>query len=211
MDALNAASNTGTLRRWFRVGHSTAADSATAGREAATDALGDDDPGLVIVFAANAHDLPTLLRTISDLAADAPVIGCSTAGEIATDGPASDSVDDEPALDTYLRMFGRTTTDVTADTFAYFAATHPLGISRRSGEEVRVVGTADFTERSVQTWSRVPRGGMTWLMEGDADTMQQAAVDPCADVVEDLGGVPPIGARAGSRPSPRRWSPRPAR
>ena len=105
-------------------------------------------------------------------------------------------MDDEPALDTYLRMFGRTTTDVTADTFAYFAATHPLGISRRSGEEVRVVGTADFTERSVQTWSRVPRGGMTWLMEGNADTMQQAAVDPCADVVEDLGGVPPIGALA---------------
>lgn len=327
-----------TSQRWFSVGRSSDRDPAIAGRAAAGDALVGDDPKMVIVFASNTYDLSALLQAIGEVSGDTPMIGCTTAGEIATDGPATDSVvvaalggpgfsattaratgaasdlrragytaaaeaaaeagprgnrvlmllsdgmerdqnelvrgaynavgatvplagggagddmritethqfhdgevltdavvaamlesdgpigisvrhgwarvgepmlvtaaddnrvytlNDEPAFEAYKRLL-----DMPEDArdggeaFWMFAATHPLGISRRSGEEVRVVGRADPSDGSVETWSHVPEGGMAWLMEGDADSIQQATVDACADAVAGLGGQPAIGALA---------------
>jgi hypothetical protein len=328
------------LRRWFSVGRSLEDDAATAGRAATRDALAGARPDakLLIVFASNTYDLPVLLSAIAEVSGDAPMIGCTTAGEIATEGPAIDSVvvaafggagfrvkttrvvgagtelrkaghtaagtvaagsdpsanrvlmllsdgmvrnqdevvrgaysavgatiplvgggagddwrlkvthqfhdgqvitdavvaallesdgpigigvrhgwtrvgepmlvtaadgdrvytlDDRPAVDAYLRLV-----DVPeearkdGDAFAHFAATHPLGISRRSGEEVRVMGRADFSDGSIETWSHVPQGGMAWLMEGDVDSALQATVDACGDAMVDLAGQPAIGALA---------------
>ena len=78
------------LRRWFGVGTSNKRDSAVAGRDAAKAALAGADPRLLVVFASVAHDLQALVDAIGDASGDVPLVGCSTAGEIAGTG-ASDA------------------------------------------------------------------------------------------------------------------------
>ena len=73
--------------RWFGVGSSNASDSRRAGAEATERALEERDAKLLIVFASDRHDLPGLLESICERAGNTPLIGCSTAGEIATSGP----------------------------------------------------------------------------------------------------------------------------
>ncbi len=79
-------------RRWVRVGHSRERDARAAGTEAARQALGGDRAGLVIVFCSDSYDLAALVHSISAESGVVPMIGCSTAGEIATPGPAASSV-----------------------------------------------------------------------------------------------------------------------
>lgn len=76
--------------RWFRVGFCGGARAA--GARAADDALVHDDPKLLIVFCSQAHDLRQLLGQIRERAGDVPLIGCTTAGQIATVGPSDASV-----------------------------------------------------------------------------------------------------------------------
>jgi hypothetical protein len=72
--------------RWFGVGFCGGARAA--GARAADDALVHDDPKLLIVFCSQAHDLWQLLGQIRERAGDVPLIGCTTAGQIATVGPS---------------------------------------------------------------------------------------------------------------------------
>ena len=77
--------------RWVGVGRSAERDSAAAGAAARAAALeGRGDARLLVVFASPAHDLEALLAGID--AGDVPLVGCTTAGEIATDGPADGGV-----------------------------------------------------------------------------------------------------------------------
>src|SRR5688500_18295616 len=78
--------------RWIEVGHSADSDARRAGREAAQVTAGRDDAKLLVVFCSGAYDLGELLAGIGESAAGVPLIGCSTAGEIATAGPGDRSV-----------------------------------------------------------------------------------------------------------------------
>jgi hypothetical protein len=79
--------------RWAHVGRSAHPDPATAGHEAAGAALADhDDPGLLLLFASGAYDLPTLAAAVAETAMGVPVVGCSSAGEFDAAGPATHSV-----------------------------------------------------------------------------------------------------------------------
>ncbi len=73
--------------RWVGVGRSNDQDAARAAEIAVGGALDGRDPALVILFASEAIDLPVLVRRAHELAGGAPLIGCSTAGEIADGGP----------------------------------------------------------------------------------------------------------------------------
>jgi hypothetical protein len=85
------ATNAG--ERWMAVGRSSHADPYTAGAEAARGATaGGDDPRLVIVFAAHSYDGEQLLAGIRSETEETPLIGCSTAGEIASSGPGEAGV-----------------------------------------------------------------------------------------------------------------------
>ena len=326
-----------SANRWFRTGRSRAADAATAGAEAADAALGGADPKLAIVFASDRYDLAALLGAIRSRLGDTPVIGCSTAGEIATDGPgdagvvvtalggagfdvrtavardvsadlraagaavaecaaddsdrphqalllltdglagdqtevvrgaysvvgaamplvggcagddgrmvktfqmygdevlenavlaawiASDSplgigvqhgwrrvgepmlvtavdgtrvltLDDQPALDVYLEhLTVPAEARATAAAFTQYAQTHPLGLSRRSGEEVRFIAGADFESRGLNCIAAVPQGALVWVMEGDDDSVLAATDAACEQALDALGGRPPIGMLA---------------
>ena len=103
-------------------------------------------------------------------------------------------LDDAPALDVYLQRLGAPPAareDPRA--FTLFAMTHPLGLSRRSGEEVRFVAGADFADRSIQCIASVPQGGLTWFMEGDDASVLEATDAACRDALADLDGRPPLG------------------
>jgi hypothetical protein len=79
--------------RWADVGRSALPDAAAAGREAARSALrGNEDAGLLLVFASGAYDLRALAAEVSDVAAGIPVVGCSSAGELDASGPGTGSV-----------------------------------------------------------------------------------------------------------------------
>jgi hypothetical protein len=323
--------------RWLGVGRSADVDAYAAGAAAAAEALTGTDAKLLIVFCSESYDLPALLRGINDTSGGAPLIGCSTSGEISGSGPgdagvvvtalggpgfsiatgaaedasrhlreasaraafcidkveprahrvlllltdglagdqqeivrgaysvvgaevplvggcagddlkmkgtyqlwndrvlrnavvaaavasdapmgigvrhgwrrvgepmlvtSSDSsrvfaLDDEPALDVYLRRLDappEAYTDPAA--FTRFALTHPLGLSRRSGEEVRFVAEADFEERSLVCIAQVPQGGLAWFMEGDDESVLEATDAACADALGALDGHTPLGVLA---------------
>jgi len=322
--------------RWTGAGSSSAPDGRKAGAEATREALTGCDPRLLVVFASDAYDLDELLQGVASVAPGVPLIGCSTAGEIAssgagdrglvvmalggdfavstatasvdehglreagarvaaaaadvahkphrvllvlTDGLAGDqqeivrgaysvlgatvplvggcagddlrmertsqlhgdsvlhgavvaaaigsdaplgigvehgwrrvgdpmlvtdsegtlvrALDDEPALDVYLRRLGaplEAHTDPAA--FTRFALTHPLGLSRRSGEEVRMVAEADFEARTLTCIASVPRGGLAWIMEGDEQSVLEATDAACRSALDALDGNAPLGLMA---------------
>jgi hypothetical protein len=79
-------------RNWVGVGHSSSTVAAEAGDEAALTAIADRDPKLLIVFCSHSYDLQELLDAINKRSHDVPLIGCSTAGEIAASGVRDSSV-----------------------------------------------------------------------------------------------------------------------
>ncbi|MDP3661651.1 MAG: FIST N-terminal domain-containing protein [bacterium] len=73
------------------VGLAEGDDSYAIGANAAQDAvdnLGDSDPNAVIVFASVRYDQAKMLAGVRSVSKNALLVGCSTAGEITTDGPA---------------------------------------------------------------------------------------------------------------------------
>lgn len=78
--------------RWLRVGHSSDPDAGAAGARAAGDAMVGADSALLIVFASVRYDLEALLAGIHERSGDVPLVGCSTAGEIAAAGPGDAGV-----------------------------------------------------------------------------------------------------------------------
>jgi hypothetical protein len=107
-------------------------------------------------------------------------------------------LDERPALDVYLERLGapeEARTDEAA--FTRFALTHPLGMSRRSGEEqVRFIGGADFADGSLSAIAEVPAGALVWSMEGDSESVLAATTAACDDAVAALDGREPIGLLA---------------
>jgi hypothetical protein len=323
-----------TESRWIGVGTSTAAESYRAGREAASTAVCSTDPRLLIVFASPAQDLAAMIKGVRSVAPGVPLIGCTTAGEIATDGPGDNgvvvtalggsgfsvathaarnasrdlrgagaaaatcaeheragehqvlllltdglagdqqevvrgaysvvgasvplvggcagddlamrktyqffdgeviedaivaaaitsdaplgigvqhgwtrvgdpflvtasngtrvlSLDDRPALDVYLERLdapAEARTDPAA--FTRFALTHPFGLNRRSGEEVRFIAEANFEDRSIVCIAEVPQGGLAWIMKGDAASVLDATTAACSQAIDGLVGRPPLG------------------
>lgn len=106
-------------------------------------------------------------------------------------------LDGEPALDVYLRKLGAPEAAWSdSATFTQFALTHPLGIQRRSADEVRFVAGADFSERALVCVAHVPQGGLTWVMEGNSESVLEATDAACAEAIDQLGGAAPIGLLA---------------
>jgi hypothetical protein len=78
-------------QRWLGVGQAEGSEPE-AGARAADRALVHADAKLLIVFCSESHDLPTVVRQINDRSGGVPLIGCSTAGEIAPSGSGEGSV-----------------------------------------------------------------------------------------------------------------------
>lgn len=77
------------------VGRSYGVNAKTAGSEAAAEAirgLHNKKPVLIIVFSSVVFDQHEMLAGVRKATGNTPLIGCSTAGEIATEGPSKKSV-----------------------------------------------------------------------------------------------------------------------
>ncbi len=77
--------------RWFAVGRACPSDDRP-GFHAADAALVGDDAKLLVVFCSQGQDVVEVVRQISDRSGGVPLIGCSTAGEIAAGGPGDATV-----------------------------------------------------------------------------------------------------------------------
>jgi hypothetical protein len=109
-------------------------------------------------------------------------------------GNRVETLDDQPALDVYLRRLGAPDEAWDdADAFTRFALTHPLGITRRSGAEVRFVAEPDYSDRSLVCIAGVPQGGLAWIMEGDEESVLAATDGACSEALAALAGESPIG------------------
>jgi hypothetical protein len=92
MDSNHNHNGSPSPRNWVGVGRSSAKAAAEAGAEAADAAIAGRDPKLLIVFCSHTYNLQELLDAINGRSHDVPLIGCSTAGEIAASGVRDSSV-----------------------------------------------------------------------------------------------------------------------
>jgi hypothetical protein len=70
---------------------------------------------------------------------------------------------------------------------------NPLGLSRRSGEDLRVVHDIDVERGTVVCLADVPQGALAWAMTTDPDALIEAAAASCAAAVAAVDGADPIG------------------
>ena len=105
------------------------------------------------------------------------------------------TLDDEPAMDVYLRRLGAPEEAfVDAAEFSKFALSRPVGVERRSGTEVRNFSTnVDMAGRSLGGGGDLPEGCLTWTMAGDEASILEAASDACAEALAALDGAPAVG------------------
>ena len=103
------------------------------------------------------------------------------------------TLDDRPALDAYLAHLG-VSEPADQEGLARLALTHPLGLSRRSGEDMaRFIGGGDFAQRSLSCIAEVPQGALVWVMEGHAQSVLEATEAACGDSLAALGGRAALG------------------
>ena len=115
----------------------------------------------------------------------------------ASDGNHVHTLDDQPALDVYLDRLGLAGLAIDEVTLAQRAQVHPLGLSRRIGEEqIRFISGGDFAGRSLTCIAEVPQGALVWIMEGDAGSVLAATDAACHDSLAALGGRRPLGMLA---------------
>jgi hypothetical protein len=105
------------------------------------------------------------------------------------------TLDDQPALDAYLKHLGGTEpARPDQEGLARLALAHPLGMSRSNGEDqVRFIAGGDFAERSLSCIAEVPQGALVWIMEGDARSVLEATDAAGGESLAALGGRPPLG------------------
>jgi len=107
------------------------------------------------------------------------------------------TLDDEPAMDVYLRRLeAPVECHREPAAFSRFAVTHPLGFSRRSGERLRCVFRADFENQSIACNAQVPSGAVAWFMECSPASMLASTSQVCAEAIRGLDGQPPLGLLA---------------
>jgi hypothetical protein len=113
-------------------------------------------------------------------------------------GTVIETLDEQPALDSYLdRLDAPPAVRSSPNAFSRFALTHPLGLMRRSGEDlVRNITGADFERRTLRLIAEVPPGWLAWIMEGDGDSVLRATDDACTAALAALDGRPPLGLLA---------------
>jgi hypothetical protein len=114
-----------------------------------------------------------------------------------TEGYSVLELDGEPALDVYLRRIGADPeTNVHSPEFRDMAFIYPLGLSRRSGVDIRVIYGADPDKRSIAGAAEVPQGALVWVMDADYEALLTGAKQSVTEAVEGLGGAAPLGLLA---------------
>ena len=103
-------------------------------------------------------------------------------------------IDGAPALDVYLEWIGAERSLLgDPKAFRTRAFRSPLGMSRRTGEDIRVVHDGDLDDGSLLCLADVPQGALTWLMTHDEEALIDAGAASCAQSIAGLDGADPAG------------------
>jgi hypothetical protein len=103
-------------------------------------------------------------------------------------------LDGDPALGVLLR---RNDFSGTAEEFfRHHRNLQPLGLSRRNGEDIRVIHAGNDAEGSVWGTADVPQGSLVWQMRADRHDLVEGARQSCGDAMAHLEGLAPLGALA---------------
>jgi hypothetical protein len=103
-------------------------------------------------------------------------------------------LDNKPALDVYLDRVNGSYADLDdLNAFRLKAFEHPLGLSRRTGEDIRVIHSGDTGNGALQCLADVPQGALAWLMGSDDDSLIDGAMESCGQALDALDGQPPLG------------------
>ncbi len=104
------------------------------------------------------------------------------------------TLDGEPALDVFAERVGSTRAMANdAKAFQLFALKHPLGMSRRSGEDIRVIHGGNVEDGSITCLADVPQGALLWMMETDRAGLISSVDDAYAEAIDGLDGAAPLG------------------
>ena len=103
-------------------------------------------------------------------------------------------LDGSAAVDVYLERAGASP-DLKhdAEAFTLFAMTHPLGLRRRTTEEVRFISGANLDTGALTSIAEIPQGSLVWLMEGDRESVLAGTSASCDDALSLLGSHQPLG------------------
>lgn len=104
-------------------------------------------------------------------------------------------LDYQPAFDVYQACARRQGLDVTPESFAAFAVTHPLGIPQADGNHVIRDPLAIAPGGGLRCVGDVPDGALVRMMIGDADALLEAALHAAQNAREHADG-PVAGAIA---------------
>lgn len=127
----------------------------------------------------------------------APMLATASTGNVVHE------LDDQPALQVYvdrLNQLGATASLAGTDSpgwdaklFARVAGTHPLGLLRRSGHQIRSVVGGDPASGSLICAAEVPPAALASLMTGDATSVLAGADQACRNARAGLDGQAPLG------------------
>jgi hypothetical protein len=111
-----------------------------------------------------------------------------------SEGGCIRTLDDQPALDVFLRRVGAERS-ITEDPvgFTEFALLHPLGMSRRKGEDIRLIHAGNSEDGSITSLAGVPQGALLWMMETDQEGLVSSVDDAYDESLASLDGLPPLG------------------
>jgi hypothetical protein len=166
-----------------------------------------DDLKMTRTFQMHGDQVLTDSVVAAGIASDAPLgigvrHGWRRVGEpmlvTASGGNRIYTLNGEPALDVYLdRLGAQGSAYANQEELARLALVHPLGLSRRDGEEeIRFIAGGDFADRSLACIAEVPQAALVWLMEGDAESVLGAGAAACNDAIQALGDRRPLGVLA---------------
>ena len=111
-----------------------------------------------------------------------------------SEGGVVHTLDGLPALDVFVERVGATQETLDdALAFRLFALNHPLGMSRRSGEDIRVIHEGNRDDGSITCLADVAQGTLLWLMESDEAGLIGSVDAAYDEAVESLSGAPALG------------------
>ncbi len=107
------------------------------------------------------------------------------------EGPVAFELEYEPAFEVYRRTAASRGDDVTRESFARFATSHPLGIPQASGEFVIRDPLEVLADGSLRCIAEVPDGSLVRVMEGNPDALISAGYEAALTARKSLPG--PVG------------------
>ncbi len=104
-----------------------------------------------------------------------------------------EQLDGRPAVDAYFEHTGLSRELLDDPVALRAAAFHwPLGLSRRSGEDLRVLHAAD-PDTGLTCLADVPQGALVWVMQAESERLIAAGRRSVVTALEALDGAPAAG------------------